>query len=149
MATANWFGPALQGQFGATAARRVDWVTDTIKTALLGSGYTWNQDTHTFWSDVSANEITGTAYVAGGFTLTGKAVNYDATSNTVRFVGSNAVWNSASFTARYGIVWKDTGTATTSPLLGFVDLGGTQTVTAGTFQITWDATDGVLRIVAA
>lgn len=149
MATANWFGLALSGQYSATAARRVDWVTDTIKTMLLTSSYAWNQDTNDFVSVVNTNEISGTGYTAGGFTLASKSVTYDAPSNTLRLIAANAVWTSASFTARYGVVYKDTGTAATSPLLGYVDLGGSQTVTSGTFTIQWDATDGVLRLVAA
>src|SRR4051812_35896772 len=114
MATAQWYGPALQGQFSATAARRVDWVGDTIKTALMTASYTWNQDTNTFWSDISANEISGTGYTAGGATLGTKSVGYDTASNTVRLIAANASWGpTASFTARYGVVWKDTTVAAT------------------------------------
>jgi hypothetical protein len=151
MATASWYGLALQGQYGATAARRVDWVGDTIKIMLLTNAYTFNQDTHDFVDDVNANEITnsaGTAYVAGGQALSGKSVGYASGTNTLQLLASNSVWSTASFTAYKGVVYKDTGTATTSPLLGYVDLGGAQTVTSGTFTLQWDATDGVLRIVA-
>lgn len=51
MATAKWYGNAHAGQYSATAARRVDWVTDTIKAALCTSSYTPNQDTHTWRTD--------------------------------------------------------------------------------------------------
>jgi hypothetical protein len=36
-------------------------------------------------------------------------------------------------------------TDATSPLMGLVDFGGTVSTTAGTFQITWDAT-GIIVI---
>lgn len=148
--TGLWYGSAVLGQFSATPARRVDWVTDTIKVALLGTGYVPNQDTHVFFSDANANEITGTGYTAGGVALATKSTFYNAATNTTRLIADNAVWGpGASLTARYAAIYKDTGVATTSPLLGYVDFGGVQTVSSGTFTLQWDATDGVLRLVAA
>jgi hypothetical protein len=126
----------------------VDWDADTIKVALCTSAYTPNQDTHDFFDDIT-NEVSGTGYTAGGYTLTTSAPAYDATSNTLRLDADDATWTNASFTARYAIIYKSTGTAGTSPLLGYVDFGGDETVSSGTFSISWDATDGVLRIVAA
>lgn len=146
--TAKWYGEALLGQYSSTAARRVDWDADTIKCALATSTYTPNQDTHNFFDDIT-NEVSGTGYTAGGVALTTSAPAYDATSNTLRLDASDAQWTTASFTARYAIVYKDTGSAATSPLLGYVDFGGDETVSSGTFTIQWDATDGVLRIVAS
>jgi hypothetical protein len=115
--------------------------------ALTTSAYTPAQDTHNFFDDVT-NEITGTGYTAGGVTLAGKTTAYDATSNETRLDANDASWTTASFTARRAVVYKDTGTASTSPLLGYVDFGGDQTVSSGTFTIQWDAT-GVLKITAA
>lgn len=147
MATANWYGQGLLGQYSVTAARRVDWVTDTIKVALTTSAYTPDQDVHDFFNDVT-NEITGTGYSAGGVTLGSKSTSYDTTSNETRLIAANAQWTSASFTAAKAVIFKDTGTASTSPLLGYVDFGGNETVSSGTFTIQWDAT-GVLKITAA
>lgn len=145
--TANWYSNAAIGQWSTTAARRVDWVTDTIKAALTTSSYTPNQDTHTYFSDVT-NEISGTGYTAGGVALATKSVAYDTTTNETRLIAANAAWTTATFTTRRAVVYKDTGTAATSPLLGWVDFGADNTVSAGTFTITWDAT-GVLKAVAA
>lgn len=148
MATANWYGKALQGQYGTTAANRVDWVGDTIKVALCTSAYSPNQDTHQYFSDVT-NQITGTGYTAGGATLGTKSVNYDSTSNTTALRAGQSSWSSATFTARFAVIYKDTGTASTSPLLGWVDFSGDETVSSGTFTIIWDPTDGVLKITAS
>lgn len=146
MATANWYGNALLGQYSATAARRADWATDTIKVSLHTASYSPNQDTHVFFSD-STNELsTAGGYTAGGLTLSGKSTSYDTSTNEARLIASAAAWPSASFTCRYALVWKDTGVAATSPLLGYIDLGA-QTITGGTFTITFDAT-GVLKITA-
>ena len=146
--TAKWFGKALEGQYSATSARRVDWDTDTIKVALCTSSYTPDQDAHDFFADIT-NEVSGTGYTAGGATLAGKSVNYDSATNVLSLRGSTSTWSSATFTARYAIVYKDTGSSATSPLLGWIDFGGDQSVSSGTFSVSWDATDGLLKITAA
>lgn len=145
--TANWFGAAATGQWGSTAARRVDWASDTIKVALTTSSYTPNQDTHAFFSDVT-NEITGAGYTAGGATLASRSVTYDSASNETRLDADDVAWAAASFTCRRAVVYKDTGTPSSSPLLGWVDFGGDQAVSGATFQIVWDAT-GVLKATVA
>lgn len=44
-------------------------------------------------------------------------------------------WSSATFTARKIVVYKDTGTASTSPLLFFGDFGADTSVTSSTFSV--------------
>jgi hypothetical protein len=127
----------------------VDWDADTIKCGLATSSYTPDQDAHDFYNDITNEVANGNGYTTGGVALTTSAPAYDSASNTLRLDASDAQWTSASFTARYAFVYKDTGSAATSPLLGYVDFGGDETVSSGTFTIAWDATDGVLRIVAA
>lgn len=146
--SAKWYGKSLEGQYGTTADRRVDWTTDTIKVALCTSSFTPNQDTQDFYDDIT-NEVSGTGYTGGGATLGTKSVNFDGATNTISLRAGASSWTTASFTARYAVVYKDTGTGSTSPLIGYVDFGGDETVSSGTFTITWDATDGVLKITAA
>jgi 3D (Asp-Asp-Asp) domain-containing protein len=149
MANWTWFGNAITGQYAATAARRVDWVTDTLKCALTTSGYVPNQDTHTFFSDVT-NEVVGTQYTAGGTTLSGKSVSYDAASNETRLIAANPSWGSAgspaTITARKAVIYKDTGSAATSPLLGYIDFGADEVVSGGIFSINLDQVSGALKI---
>lgn len=147
--TAFRYGLGVLGQYSATAARRVDWVTDTIKVALLKEGYIPDQDVHDFFSDVSAQEIAGAGYTAGGVALGTKTATYDAATNTTRLDAADSEWVAASFTAYYAVILKDTGVAATSPLLGYVDFGENKTVSSGTFKIEWDSTDGVIRSVAS
>jgi hypothetical protein len=147
--TAKWYGQALLGQFGATAARRVDWANDTIKVALVKAAYTPDQDKHDFWDDVSANEVTGTNYTAGGKELFEKTVTYDEATNTVRLKAKTVEWKEVTVEYRYAVVYKDTGTAATSPVLGYLDTGGTQKIAAGLVKIEWDATDGAFRVVVS
>lgn len=123
----------------------IDWTSDVIKVALCTSSYTPAQATHEFFSDIT-NEITGTGYTAGGKTVTTPAVAW--VSTLVKFSADNVSWPTATFTARYAIIYKDTGTAGTSPLIAYVDFGTNVSSAAGTFLITWDAT-GILTITPA
>ncbi len=141
--TAKWYGKAQLGQYGNTAARRVDFTADTIKVAIATSSYVPDQDAHDFFDDIT-NEITGTGYSAGGVTLASTTVTYDSASNETRLDAADASWSSSTFTGRYAIIYKSTGVAGTSPLMGYVDFGADQSVSAGTFSLVWDST-GVLK----
>jgi hypothetical protein len=123
----------------------VDFLVDTIKVALVTSSYTPDQDAHSFFSSVT-NEVSAAGYTAGGFTLTTKTVTKDNTGNRAVLDSDPAVWSAASFTARGAVVYKDTGTAATSPLMLYKDFGSDKTVTAGTFTLNWHATDKMLTI---
>jgi len=148
--SANWYGNALTGQYSATAARRVDWVGGTIKVALCTVAYVPNQDTDVFFAAVTNELPTAGGYTAGGLALAGKSVSYDAASNDTRLIAAASVWAAATFTARIAVVYDaTTGVAATEPLLGFVNFGADETVAAGTFTITWDATNGVLKVTPA
>ena len=142
--TANWFGQALLNQWGTTP---INWTADTIKVALTTSSYVPNQDTHVFFSDVT-NEVTGTGYVAGGTTLTTPAKTYTGATNVVMLDADDAAWAVSSITARIAVIYKSTGTAGTSPLLGFVNFGQDVTSTAATFTISWDVA-GIFTITPA
>lgn len=144
MVAANWYGLGL-----GHVDDDVDWDTDTIKTALV-SGYTFDQDAHEFWDDVSANEVSGTGYTAGGETLTTSAPTYSTADNRRMYDADDVVWDASggSLSAEGAVVYADTGTPSTSPLLGYVDFEDTVTATNDTFTVAWNA-DGVLYIEAS
>lgn len=48
---------------------------------------------------------------------------------------ADPAWSSASFTARQVVIYKDSGTPSTSPLLATGNFGSDTTVTASTFQV--------------
>ena len=141
MATATLYGLGFQNFFDGSE----DWLADTIKVALLSSAYTPNQDTHEFWSDVSANEVTGTGYTAGGQALGTKTATYDAATNTIKLDAADVTWAASTITARYAVVYKDTGVATTSPLVAYVDFVTDQSSNSGDFTLTWDA-NGIVNV---
>lgn len=148
-ATANFYGQAFLGQWSATAARRVDWVGDTIKVALCTATYTPNQDTDVFYTALTNEVANGNGYTTGGVALAGKSTSYDSATNETRLLASASSWTTATFTYRYAVVYKDTGAGATSPLIAYFDTGGNQTVTLGTETITWDATFGVVKVTAS
>jgi hypothetical protein len=146
--TTKWVGLAVQGLFSATAARRFDWVNDTFK-ITLHTGTVPNQDTVDFADDLANEVANGNGYTTGGVTLGTKALTYDTASNTVRLDCADPSWTfSASKTAAYAVVIKDTGSAATSPVVGYIDFGGDQT-SSSTFTIQVDATDGLFRGVVS
>lgn len=139
----------LYGNFLLKALNKeVDFDSDTIKVALLTSSYTPNQDTHDYFNDVSANEVTGTGYTAGGITLASKTATYDSGTNVIVLDAADVTWSSSTITARYAVVYDSTGTSSTSALIGYVDFGSDQSSTNGNFTITWDST-GIVRITVA
>lgn len=117
----------------------IDWNSDTIKMALVTASYTPDQDAHDFFNDVTNEIAANGGYPAGGVTLTcsvtidnsnNRAI-YDATDLTITPL------NGAS-TFRYGIIYKSTGVASTSPLIAVIDFTGAN-VSTGTFDVTWSA----------
>lgn len=147
--TAKWYAQTVKALLGAVAYRKVDWVNDTVKVALVKSTYVPSQDKDDFWNDVSANEAAGVGYVAGGKELGEKTLTYDEATNTVRLDAKDLAWAGLSTTARYAVIYKVETEPGDSPLLGLVDFGEDVTVAAGEVKLEWDATDGVLRFVVA
>lgn len=122
----------------------IDLDTDTIKVALVTSSYTPNQDTHDFFDDVT-NEVSGTGYTAGGASLANKAVTADNTDNEGVFDADDVTWSTSTITARGAVIYKSTGTASTSALICYLDFGSDKTSTAGNFTIAWNA-EGILNL---
>lgn len=122
----------------------IDLDTDTIKVALVTSSYTPDQDAHDFFDDVT-NEVVGTGYTAGGATLGSAAVTADNTDNEGVFDAADTSWTTATITARAAVIYKSTGTASTSALIAYVDFGSDKISTAGTFTIAWNA-EGILNL---
>lgn len=122
----------------------IDLDTDTIKVALVTSSYTPDQDTHEDFADVT-NEITGTGYTAGGAALANKAVTKDTTDNEGVFDADDVTWSSSTITARGAVVYKDSGTASTSWLVCYLDFGSDQSSSSGNFTIQWNA-EGILNL---
>jgi hypothetical protein len=119
----------------------IDLDAATWKLALLTATYTPDRDTHDFYNDLTNELATASGYTAGGVTLTGVALAYDAASDQVRLDFNDPAWTfSSSVTWRYGVAYIDTaGASTTDPLMLLLDWGTSQTV-SGAYTITVDPT---------
>lgn len=126
----------------------LDWdnASWAVKGMLLTASAAPDRAAHDFINDLSANEISGTGYTAGGKTLTTKAVVISGTK--VILDADDLSWPGATFAGangvRYIAIYNDTGTPSTSRLLGIGDFDTLREVTAGTFNVNWDA-DGVIK----
>ena len=119
----------------------VDFDTDTIKLSLHSSAYVPSYTSHVWFSDVNS-EVTGGGYTAGGTAIAGKTLTLNG--GIVTFTGNQVLWTASTtgFTnARYGVIYKSTGVATTSRLIAIVDFGVDKTNVGGDFTVVWDATD--------
>jgi len=116
----------------------IDVTSDTLKVALVSSSYTPSA-AHNFFDDITNELATTGGYTAGGATITSPTV----TSGV--FDAADTSWSSATFTARYGIVYKSTGTPGTSPLMFYIDFDANQSPSSQTFTITWNAS-GIVSI---
>ena len=122
----------------------IDLDTDTVKVALVTSSYTPDQDAHDNFDDIT-NEVTGTGYSAGGATLSNKAVTKDNTNNRGVFDADDVAWSSSTITARGAVIYKSTGTASTSKLICYKDFSTDKSSVSDTFTIQWSA-DGILYL---
>jgi len=122
--------------------KEVDMEADTIKCALLSSSHSFNADNNT-WSDISANEISGTGYTAGGASLANKSVTQDNTNDKAKFDADNVTWSNATITAHYAVLYDDT--LTNDDLIACFDFGSDKSSSSGNFTIEWDS-NGIIEL---
>lgn len=112
--------------------------------ALVLSGYSPNIDTHDYFDDIT-NEASGAGYTAGGITLSSTTVILDTTGDEAEFDAADITWSSSTITARGAVLYRNTGTASTSPLIAYFDFGSDQSSSSGNFTITWNS-EGLLNL---
>lgn len=143
--TSFWYGNALAKALN----KEIDWNTDTVKCALLVDTYTPDQDTHDYFDDVVAHEVAaGGGYTAGGATLANCTVTYDAGTNTLKIDADDVTWAAATITAHYAVVYVDTGTDSTSPLIVCVDFGQNYSSGGLDFAIGWNVAGIAIAVVS-
>lgn len=110
---------------------QVNWMTDTLKAILVDTGaYTPQTAIHEYLADIPIS-----ARIAGPVTLTGKST-----------AGGAADAADTTFTSVSGpsieaiVIYVDTGTEATSPLLAYIDTATGLPITpnGGDIIITWD-----------
>lgn len=117
----------------------IDMASDTIKVVLVdGETYTPNLTTDDFLDDIPAGERVATSGALSGKTMTGGV--FDADDVTISGVSGDQF--------EYMVLFKDTGSAATSPLIAIWDTvtGLPFTPSGSDIVITWPA--GASKIFA-
>lgn len=111
----------------------LNWLTDTIKCILVNTAsYTANFSTHEFLSDIPTSSRIGTT---SGVTLTSKVTTGGAAD------AADITFSSVSGATVHALVlFKDTGTEGTSPLIAYIDTATGLPITpnGGDIIVTWD-----------
>ena len=124
----------------------VTWGTDDVYLALAATAYALNIDTHDFWNDVVANEITGTNWPAGGVQADGEALSLVTANNDVEFDITDE--STASVTLSDGkdlIVYSRTNASdATRELIGYGEFDTALAPAGGTLDLDFATTGFVL-----
>ena len=111
---------------------QINWMTDTIKVILVDTGaYTPQTAVHQYVADIPPS-----SRIAGPVTLTAKSTTGGAAD------GADVTFTSVSGPSIEAIViYVDTGTEATSPLVAFIDTATGLPITpnGGDIIVTWDS----------
>ena len=120
------------------------WTANALKVCLLKPTYVIDSDNQKLYTDISAQEVTGTGYTAGGLTLASKTVVYDPATDRTNLICNDSVWGpGATFDCAYAAIYDSGGT---KPLWSIVNFEETKSVSNGSFTIDW-ASVGTLYVV--
>jgi hypothetical protein len=113
--------------------------TDVIKIALYTSSATLSAATTVY---TTSNEVVGTAYVAGGNTLTSPVISLDGTTGICDFADST--WAAATITARGAMIYNS---SKADRAIAILDFGSDKISTAGDFTVIMPAAAAATAIV--
>ena len=124
---------------------------DTFKIALYTSSATLGATTTDYSTTNEITNTSGSAYVAGGETLTNNGVTGGSGASTAFVDFADAQWTSASFTANGAMIYNTTtdGGSGTTDAVCILAFGGDFTASNGTFTVQFPAantSDAIIRI---
>ena len=119
----------------------------TFKLALFDSDASLGAATTDYSTSEEITNTSGTAYTAGGATLTRTGVGLTSTTAFTDF--GDVTYTSASFTANAALIYNTTtgtGSGTTDAVCA-IAFGGDKTASNGTFKIEFPANDATAAII--
>ena len=122
---------------------------NTFKIALFTSSASLGAGTTAYSTSNEISNTSGSAYSAGGATLTNSGVSLSSTTAFTDF--SDVTYTSASFTANGAMIYNTTtnGGSGTTDAVAIIAFGGDKTASNGTFKIefpTADASNAIIRL---
>jgi len=117
---------------------------NAFKLALYDSDASLGASTTAYSTSEEITNTSGSAYSAGGKTITSVTPVLDGSTAVCDF--GDISWTSASFTANGCLIYNDTQSDKACAVIAF---GGDKTVSSGTFTIqfpTADATNAIIRL---
>ena len=122
---------------------------DTFKIALYTSSASLGAATTDYSSSNEITNTAGSAYSAGGASLTNQGVSLSSTTAFTDF--ADVSYTSASFTANGALIYNTTtdGGSGTTDAVAVIAFGSDKTATNGTFTIqfpTADASNAIIRL---
>ena len=117
---------ALKAVTGDTAAP-----TGTLKGAFMATTYTQDQEADQFWSDVSGSLASGTSLQ----TIAGLNIRVDTANNRIEIDFTDPTEAGVSASTNQFLLFMDTGTAATSPLIANGALSTTLNPENGTLTL--------------
>ena len=120
---------------------------DTFKIALYDSDANLGAATTDYSTSEEITNTAGSAYSAGGATLTNTGVGLTSTTAFTDF--SDVSYTSASFTANGALIYNTTtdGGSGTTDAVAVIAFGSDKTATNGTFTIQFPANDSSNAII--
>ena len=110
----------------------------TLKCVLLLNTFTLGAG-HANYAAISAWEVVGAGYTAGGKALTTLASTQ--VGDNAKFSADNVQWTGLTVTARYAAIYD----TVSGRVISEHDLGGDKAVSGGTLTLTWNAS-GILTV---
>ena len=109
--------------------------TGTLKGAFMATTYTQDQETDQFWADVSADIASGTTVR----TISGATVTVDTANNRVEIDFDDVSETPVTASTDQFVLFMDTGTDSTSPLIACGALTTELNPVGGTVTLTVNA----------
>lgn len=125
----------------------IDLDTDDIKCALVSSAWTPSLSSNANWADISANEITGDGYTAGGLSVTTLAYTDAAGTSTWDCDDPSWTAGASGISARYCVFYDNTDASKTLICYSLLDTTpADHSVTTGQIFLITLPTTGIFQV---
>ena len=132
---------------GAIALSATDIICSLVTSAMTDTLTNDEIRDSNTWSSLSAYEVGGTGYTAGGQGLAGLVMTQDDTNNWAKFTADTVTWTDTVLNNVMGAILRtsaDAGDGTQSDLICYTEFDSVQSSNNGDFVITW-STNGIIR----